>query len=145
MRVLLGDSRVQLERVVAQLSGPAFFWLDAHWSGGATVEAECPLLVELAVINAASQAHAVLVDDARCFLAPSPRPHRVEQWPELPEVVAALAAGGRRYVTVIDDVLMAVPAELRGVMRETVQDRTTAEWSRLTSAGRLRRWLRNRL
>lgn len=147
VRVLLGDSRVLLERVVAQLNGHAVFWLDAHWSGGATAgeQAECPLLAELAAIDGAPHVHAVLVDDARCFLAPPPRPHRAEHWPELPEVVAALASGGRRYVTVLDDVLIAVPAELRGAMREPLQDRTTAEWMRLARSSRLRRWLRNRL
>ncbi len=46
---------------------------------------------------------------------------------------------------VLDVVPIAVPAELRGGMPEMVQERTTAEWTRVTRAGRLRRWLRNRL
>jgi len=147
VRALLGDSRVRLAEVLAQLSGPAVLWLDAHWSGGDTAGAadECPLLGELAAINAVTADHAVLVDDARCFLAPPPRPHRPEQWPEMTEVVGLLAAGGQRFVTMLDDVLIAVPIAFRPQIRVFLQDHTTEAWRVETRGGRIRRWLRARL
>src|SRR5882724_7917824 len=76
VRLLRGESSAVLREIVPTLTGPALFWLDAHWSGLDTVgrEAECPLLAEIAVINAASPVHTVLVDDARLFSAPPPRP-----------------------------------------------------------------------
>src|SRR5271155_4270033 len=62
VRVLAGDSVVTLRSVVPDLAAPAIFWLDAHWSGLDTAghEVECPVLAEIALINASSFAHVVL-------------------------------------------------------------------------------------
>jgi len=137
VRAIEGDSRAALGELVAGLSQPAIFWLDAHWSGldTAGVEAECPVLEEVARINASPQAHVVLVDDARLFSAPPPRPHRADQWPDLRSVVEALAAGGRRHVALFEDVFVAVPSEQRQFLVAWMQDQATAARSR--SGGRL--------
>ncbi|MDB5294151.1 MAG: hypothetical protein JWO31_134 [Phycisphaerales bacterium] len=150
----LGDSPAVLREVVPTLTGPAVFWLDAHWSGpgtaggaeaspgpaagpvpdararpggepgsGAATEegsgsaaGECPLLAELAAVNAAAAdaGHVVLIDDARLFLAPPPAPHDPTHWPDLRAVCDALGRHpSDRYVLVFRDVIVAVPSRLR--------------------------------
>ena len=124
VRTLAGNSVAVLHAVVPNLPVPAIFWLDAHWSGLDTAghELECPVLAEIALINASSLAHVVLVDDARLFCAPPPRPHRAEQWPGLATIVAALDQEGRRHVVLFDDVLVAVPANEREWLAGMLQD-----------------------
>ncbi|HWA27695.1 MAG TPA: hypothetical protein VG734_18710 [Lacunisphaera sp.] len=140
VRVLGGDSAAVLAATVAALPGPAFFWLDAHWSGLDTAgrETECPLLAELDLLNAAPVTHVVLVDDARLFCAPPRHPHRAELWPDLATTVARLHAGGRRHVVLFEDVLIAVPAGERQFLNRWLQDRITAT----PTEGRLARWWR---
>jgi hypothetical protein len=121
---LAGDSVAALRAVVPNLASPAIFWLDAHWSGMDTAgrEVECPVLAEIALINASSLPHVVLIDDARLFCAPPPRPHRAEQWPGLAAMVAALAQAGRRHVIQFEDAFVAVPAGEREWLAGTLQD-----------------------
>lgn len=128
VRVLNGTSAAVLREVVPALGGPAVFWLDAHWSGLDTAgrETECPLLEEIAIINAAPREHALLVDDARLFCAPPPRPHRAAEWPDLVSTVAALADGGRRYVALFQDVFIAVPNAQRDFLAGWLADFATA-------------------
>jgi hypothetical protein len=55
---------------VRQLSAPAQFWLDGHYSTGAKakVDADTLISVELsAILNSLIKNHVVLNDDARCF------------------------------------------------------------------------------
>ena len=138
VRALQGDSSTVLQAVVPALAGPALFWLDAHWSGLDTAgrEAECPLLAEIGLINASPLAHVVMVDDARLFCAPPPRPHRAEQWPDLAATLAVLHDGGRRHVVLTEDVFVAVPAGIRDFLNEWLQD--NAETAR--TEGRFARW-----
>ena len=140
VRVLGGDSSAVLAATIPALPGAAFFWLDAHWSGLDTAgrETECPLLAELALLNAAPVTHVVLVDDARLFCAPPMRPHRAELWPDLATTVALLRAEGRRHVVLFEDVLIAVPADEREFLSGWLQDRGTAAGQE----GRLARWWR---
>lgn len=53
IEVITGSSRDLLSEVCQSLKGPAFFWLDGHWSGGETAGKDdpCPLLAELHAIN----------------------------------------------------------------------------------------------
>jgi hypothetical protein len=90
-RFILGDSRVELPKVVAELKGPAMFWLDGHAGGGHFGPADdCPLLEELAAIAASPHEHFVLIDDARAFLAPPPPPFDPDKWPDLAEVLTVI-------------------------------------------------------
>jgi len=130
---LLGDSREVLRKIIPGLQGQrAVVWLDGHWSGGETAGAgeECPLIGELEMM--ASRAHDVIfIDDARLFLCAPPPPHDPRQWPTITEVVAALtAAGPRRYVQIVDDVIIAVPdvSELRNCLTSYARARAEAIW-----------------
>jgi hypothetical protein len=120
----LGESREWIARLLPELP-PSLFWLDAHWSGGETAGEgeECPVLREIALLAPAADRHVILIDDARLFLAPPPAPHCPEQWPTIGEITAALAANHRPYVTVFEDVIVAVPARLRERMVALLRDR----------------------
>lgn len=67
---ILGDSGIELPKLLSTLTEPATFWLDGHYSGGVTGRAELdsPISVELdAILNHPVKRHVVLIDDARCF------------------------------------------------------------------------------
>ncbi len=132
VRVLNGNSAAVLREIVPALARPTLFWLDAHWSGLDTAgrEMECPLLDEIAIINAAPPVHAVFVDDARLFFSPPPRPHCAAHWPDLATTVAALAASGARYVALFEDVLIAVPNAEREFVTARLQDESTVQRSK---------------
>ncbi len=112
VRVIEGSSALVLPKALSACTGNAMFWLDAHWCGGKTAgtRSECPFFEEMKVINSRKANDVVLLDDARLFSAPPPIPHDPKQWPTLAETVGALEAGGRRYVMIIDDIFVAVPA-----------------------------------
>jgi hypothetical protein len=136
VRFVLGDTRAELAGEIERLGGPAIVWLDSHWSGGGTYGEgdECPLLREIEILRASRHEHHLLVDDARLFLAPPPRPHRAEQWPTLAEVVAALTSGDRPLeVLVLDDVLVAVPLAAKPLVWRHAQDAATRAWKRHTA------------
>ena len=69
--ILQGDSSTILPSVVASISEPCLFWLDAHYSGGTTArgETETPIMKELhAVLDREGAGDVILVDDARLFV-----------------------------------------------------------------------------
>jgi hypothetical protein len=120
IRFLHGHSPAVLRQIVPMLPQPTIYWLDAHWSGGATAgrENECPLLDEIRAIDGHGPGHGhdayILIDDARLFLAPPPLPHKAEQWPELAVVLAVLREKHpSRHIVVAEDVIIGVPATAR--------------------------------
>jgi hypothetical protein len=128
VRFVLGDTRTVLAGELERLGGPAVVWLDSHWCGDETHRAggECPVLDEIAAVRASPHEHVVFVDDARYFLAPPPRPHRMEDWPTLAEVIAALTEGERPLdVVVLDDAFVAVPTAAGQIVRACAQEAAT--------------------
>jgi hypothetical protein len=105
VHVLEGDSATVLPDIVAQLDGPALFWIDAHWSTGETArgEVDTPLLTELDIVLARNERDVVLVDDVR-FLGAG-------DYPSL-EAIRELVdrASPRRSMTVAYDMIRIVPA-----------------------------------
>jgi len=71
VHIIHGQSGERLRKILKNLNKSCLFWLDAHWSGGATARGnlETPIIQELETIlnhqNAAN--HILLIDDARCF------------------------------------------------------------------------------
>jgi hypothetical protein len=96
--LLQGDSATRLGEVIATLSQPAVFWLDAHYSGGITAmgDAETPIAHEIRLIVDAPQlaGSVVLIDDARLF--------GEGDYPSVEEVRALIAP---RELTIADDIL----------------------------------------
>jgi len=69
--VLLGDSGKVLKSVMPRLDAPALFWLDAHYSGGATSKGdqETPILDELeSILAVPSHGHVIVIDDLSQFM-----------------------------------------------------------------------------
>lgn len=100
------------DHIVAHLSigDSPLFWLDAHWSGGVTAgqDDECPILDELYLIfNLGLDSLAILIDDARLFTAPPPKPHDSSQWPRIDQIAKALPDNYAMYL--FNDVIYVVP------------------------------------
>jgi len=128
---MLGDSKEKLADVAAGLKGPAIFWLDAHWSGGATSgeNAQCPLLEEIKTINDSEYEHFIFIDDARLFMSPPPEPLLVNQWPDIATVINALKNCDKdRYIVIIEDVLIAAPLLAKTELSTYCQKLNTRLW-----------------
>lgn len=67
IHLIQGDSSHALSMI--DLTGPALFWLDGHYSGGITAhgDKECPILEELEHIEKSPFDNVILIDDARLF------------------------------------------------------------------------------
>lgn len=68
--ILEGDSSSALPTLLAALTEPCLFWLDAHYSAGITAmgDSSTPVMEELrAILSNSVREHIVLIDDARCF------------------------------------------------------------------------------
>lgn len=127
---ILGDSRTQLKTIVPRLTHAAVFWLDSHWSGGKTYgkNDECPLIEELSTINDSKCAHFIFIDDARMFTSPPPKPHRIEQWPSIDEVILALKSNHKCYTVIVQDVIIAVPEYAKETVASYCQAINTKAW-----------------
>jgi hypothetical protein len=137
VRFVLGDTRSVLPAEVGRLGGPAVVWLDSLWCGGEThgEDAECPVLFEIEAVRASSHQHYLFVDDARCFEAPPPRPHKMDHWPTLTDVTSALTRGDRPLkVLVLDDTFIAVPAEAQELVWRYAQEATMRAWQQRKAA-----------
>ncbi|MDX1956860.1 MAG: hypothetical protein SFU20_15125 [Chitinophagaceae bacterium] len=79
VHLLQGDSGKVMRQITSQLSAPALFWLDGHYSGGITAlgDKECPVIEELNIITSDNIPHVILIDDARLFVGANDYP-RVE-------------------------------------------------------------------
>ncbi len=70
VKLIQGDSAALLPDLLAGLSEPAGFWLDAHFSGGETArgDVDTPVVSELrAILGHPMRRHVILIDDARLF------------------------------------------------------------------------------
>ncbi|TPW15745.1 MAG: hypothetical protein FD127_574 [Acidimicrobiaceae bacterium] len=68
VEIILGDSAKVLVCVVGSLASPALFWLDGHYSGGATADSgESPIMAEIETVLSSALEHTLLIDDVRLF------------------------------------------------------------------------------
>ncbi len=117
-----GRSEKVLADIVPKLRRRAvLYWLDAHWCDEASAgeDRQCPLIEELEAIGSISDRSVVLIDDARLFMAPPPKPAVTEGWPQFSEVLERLSALNPNHeLLVIDDVLVFFPPAVREPLRE---------------------------
>lgn len=102
VELLQGDSGTRLPEVLATLTEPALFWLDAHYSGSITARGvlDSPIAAELEAIRAHPvRGHVVLIDDLRDF-------NGTGGYPPAATLVAWLkAADPAAHVEIRDDIL----------------------------------------
>jgi hypothetical protein len=77
VRIIQGDSGEVLTSLVRQISSPALFWLDGHYSSEffvndeyiktARSEKDTPIMNELNILLNDERQHIILIDDARLF------------------------------------------------------------------------------
>lgn len=69
LKIVQGDSKVMMAKVLEEIDEPVTFWLDAHWDfGPAKGEVACPIYEELTAIrNHHIKTHTILIDDMRIF------------------------------------------------------------------------------
>jgi hypothetical protein len=116
VRCVFGDSLIELPEIIKRLRKPTMIWLDAHKCRfeDSLTASECPLLDELRAIKKTSVEHLILIDDARMFIEPPPKPYDPAQWPDMNQIKAALPSN--YYVTVWHDAVIAVPSQLEPVV-----------------------------
>lgn len=69
VHLYLGDSGEKIKEVLAKLTKPSLFFLDAHYAGPGTArgDLDTPIMAELEAILTAEHRHTVIIDDARLF------------------------------------------------------------------------------
>lgn len=77
IKIIQGDSSIELKTLIQQLKGSALFWLDGHYSSEffikdkfirtAKGEINTPIVKELEIILSSSLMPIILIDDARLF------------------------------------------------------------------------------
>jgi hypothetical protein len=148
VQCLYGDSRAQLPITVSGAASSAIFWLDGHWCGGESYgeDDQCPLMKEIDVLNSVPVQHVLFIDDARLFTSPPPLPNRITEWPTIVEVCSALDSGPyRRYIVIFEDVIIAVPHQMRDTLAEWCQAANTKAWNEYgqqVSQKKLKRYIR---
>lgn len=102
VKVLQGSSRDMLIPNMPARDTPAFFWLDAHFSGGVTAGADdpCPLEFELSSICEARDVEntIILIDDVRGAVG-------ANGWPSVTEISGIASRHGFQGV-IVDDVFV---------------------------------------
>lgn len=129
---IFGDSRTELKKITDVFEGAAIFWLDAHWSGGATYgdNDQCPILEEIAIINGSPFDNFIFIDDARLFTSPPQPPHNLEQWSDIASIIKALQTNrSDKYIVIIEDVIIAVPAFAKSTVAQYCQSVNAKLWA----------------
>jgi hypothetical protein len=108
---LIHGSSPEVLKSLKRSPGGGLFWLDAHWSGLDTAGSEnpCPVIEEIRAIGAGHPSDCLLIDDARLFNHPA--------WPSLFAVMSTIKeVRPGHHVTVIHDLIVAVPATVQPVV-----------------------------
>lgn len=135
---LYGDTRDKLKDIISKLKSPSIFWLDAHWSGDLTYGGndDCPIIEEIGIINSFKYANFIFIDDARFFMSPPPHPHAIEKWPDITVVLNALqSTGEKKYIVIIEDVIIAVPDIAKTIVSKYCQYVNTKLWENHDKTG----------
>ena len=105
VKLLLGDSGVELPRLLDMIAGPTLFWLDGHYSAGITAGNDeiTPIQKELnAILSHHISDHVVLIDDARCFDGSS-------NYPTLGQIARVVELDGRYQLQISTDIIRLTP------------------------------------
>lgn len=141
VEIVEGDSAAVLKQRDTEFHAtPTLFWLDAHWCDAESVDTkvhQCPLVRELRAIGKLNDQSAVIIDDARLFLAPPLAPHDVSDWPTWPDVSAAITqcSGGTHNVLVVNDCVVVYPRRVHSAMLQYAQ-KYGVDWLKIADLAR---------
>jgi len=135
-----GESSEVLKKLTPELDDASvLYWLDAHWciaENTAGSESQCPLLDELKSISVINDKSVILIDDARLFLAPPPKPHEVTQWPEFDEIVRMLfKLSSKHELMVVNDVIAFYPKSAAEAVTQYARE-NGVDWLEIIHASR---------
>lgn len=127
--LIKGDTREELAKIISKNEN-ILFWLDSHWSGGDSYGEgdECPLIEELRIIFKYQKNYAILIDDARLFLAPPPKPHNFKQWPSLKDIVNIMPVDWE--ILIYEDVIYLNPDFIKNDFKSFIQYEVTEKWNK---------------
>jgi hypothetical protein len=99
-----------------------FYWLDAHWciaDATAGEKSQCPLLQELEAIDQLNSQSIILIDDARYFFSPPPKPHEISQWPNFDAVINKLRSLSLNHeIMIFNDTIIYYPIRIRDSLKK---------------------------
>jgi hypothetical protein len=102
IKIIKGDSGVELPKLLNDISGPCVFWLDGHYSykGTAMSNKETPILEELKPILLRSENNIILIDDARLFIG-------THSYPTIFSLVKFVKKYNKSYkISIIKDIIV---------------------------------------
>ena len=105
INLILGDSSLELSKLLEKIEQPAVFWLDAHYSGGLTGrgDLDSPISAELgAILDHPIKRHVILIDDARDF-------NGTDGYPFLSDVLATFNDHSHYQAEVSADIIRITP------------------------------------
>ena len=103
VRIIQGDSGKCLWELVPEINERAIFWLDGHYSAGATAKGDkdCPIIEELGAIFTTGINHILLIDDARLFVG-------VDDYPTINELTSFILSHFTKSIITIDSDIICV-------------------------------------
>ena len=104
IKLICGDSGVEIKDIVGRLDQPALFWLDGHYSGGVTAKGskDTPIYDELtSILDSPVKDHVILIDDARCF-------GRDQDYPSIQELSDFIRAKRADLIILVQDDCMRI-------------------------------------
>lgn len=123
VKLHLGRSEEVLRSLHPRLEAESvLYWLDAHWCSASHTAGEtsqCPILQELDAIQHLNSESVLLIDDARLFLCPPPKPHEISQWPNFNQIVRKLfSLNDQHEVMVLNDVVLFYPSSIQEIVQQ---------------------------
>jgi hypothetical protein len=127
-----GNSKTILTEIIAKLTEPSIFWLDAHFSGEDTFgnNEKCPLMTEIAIINSSKYENIILIDDFRMFQSPQTINDGIEEWPNIIDLFNELNKIPNRYIIILEDIIFCVPAQLKSITAKYAQISNTNNYKK---------------
>ena len=122
IRIYNEDSPAFLKTLQKNISKKSvLYWLDAHWcvaDGTAGEKSQCPLLEEIKAIKSLNGESVILIDDARLFISPPPKPHEISQWPDINSILFELRKiSDRHRIMFLNDTILVYPDSLTEIVR----------------------------
>jgi hypothetical protein len=107
VRLVQGDSGKKIPELLTEITQPALFWLDGHYSSGVTAMGDLatPISAELeAILRHPVKQHVILIDDARCF-------NGCDGYPHLDDLLHVVREEGSYTAEVSADIVRLTPRE----------------------------------